>query len=140
MTLLQCFWMVTKMAIPLVVGMLLYLLVQLANTYFVGNLNEPALLAGVGMGNMLINVLCFAVIQGLNGALETLVSQSYGAREYEACGIFLNRGKVVATIIMIPIIIIYIFSDKILIALEQDAQIAVIAKRYCCILIPGIWA
>ncbi len=27
MTLLQCFWMVTKMAIPLVVGMLLYLLV-----------------------------------------------------------------------------------------------------------------
>ena len=121
MTLLQCFWMVTKMAIPLVVGMLLYLLVQLANTYFVGNLNEPALLAGVGMGNMLINVLCFAVIQGLNGALETLVSQSYGAKEYEACGIFLNRGKVVASLIMIPIIIIYIFSDKILIALEQDA-------------------
>ena len=62
MTMLQCFWMVTKMAIPLVVGMLLYLLVQLANTYFVGNLNEPALLAGVGMGNMLINVLCFAII------------------------------------------------------------------------------
>jgi|Transcript_5748 hypothetical protein len=62
MSLLQCFWMVTKMAVPLVIGMLLYLLVQLANTYFVGNLNEPALLAGVGMGNMLINVLCFAVV------------------------------------------------------------------------------
>ena len=61
MTLLQCFWVVTKMAIPLVVGMLLYLMVMLANTYYVGNLNEPRLLAGVGMGNMLINVLCFAV-------------------------------------------------------------------------------
>jgi len=82
MTILQCFWMVTKMAVPLVCGMLLYLLVQLTNTYFVGNLNEPALLAGVGMGNMLINVLCFAVTQGLNGALETLVSQSYGAQKY----------------------------------------------------------
>ena len=68
------------------------------------------------------------------------MSQSYGAKEYDACGIFLNRGKVVATLIMIPIIIIYIFSDKILIALEQDAAIAVIARRYCCILIPGIWA
>ena len=61
MTLLQCFWLVTKMAIPLVVGMLLFLLVQNVNTYFVGNQNEPALLAGVGMGNMLVNVLCFAV-------------------------------------------------------------------------------
>ena len=62
MNILECFWMVTKMAIPLVIGMLLYLLVQLTNTYFVGNLNEPVLLAGVGMGNMLINVLVFAVV------------------------------------------------------------------------------
>jgi len=74
MTMLQCFWLVTRMAIPLVVGMLLFLLVQMTNTYYIGNLNEPKLLAGVGMGNMLINVLCFAVTQGLNGALETLVS------------------------------------------------------------------
>ena len=87
-----------------------------------GNLNQPELLAGVGMGNMLVNVLCFAVIQGLNGALETLVSQSYGAGKYQECGIFLNRGKIVATLVMIPIIIIYLLADKILIALHQDAE------------------
>ena len=97
--------------------MLLYLLVQLSNTYFIGNLNEPTLLGGVGMGNMLINVLSFAVIQGLNGALETFVSQAFGAGKFEQCGVYLNRAKYVATLIMIPIIIIYIFSDKILIAL-----------------------
>lgn len=74
MTLLQCFWLITKMASTLIVGLVLFLIVQLTNTYFIGNMNEPKLLAGVGMGNMLINVLCFAVIQGLNGALETLVS------------------------------------------------------------------
>jgi len=50
------------MAIPSVIGMLLYLFVQLSSTYFIGNLNDPVLLAGVGMGNMLINVLCFAVV------------------------------------------------------------------------------
>lgn len=42
--------------------------------------------------------------------------------------------------IMIPIIIIYIYSDTILIGLKQDPEIAVISRRYCCILIPGIWA
>ena len=140
MTILECFWMVTKMAVPLVIGMLLYLLVQLTNTYFVGNLNDPALLAGVGMGNMLINVLIFAVCQGLNGALETLVSQSFGAQKFEACGIYLNRGKIICTMLFIPIVLIFIFSDKILIALHQDAEISHIARMYCCVLIPGAWA
>ena len=39
MNIIECFWIVTKMAVPLVIGMLLYLLVQLTNTYFIGNLN-----------------------------------------------------------------------------------------------------
>ena len=47
--------------------------------YFIGNLNDPALLAGVGIGNMLINCLVFTVTEGLNGTLDTLVSQSFGA-------------------------------------------------------------
>ena len=34
------------------------------------------------MGNMLINVLVFAIIEGLNGALDSLVSQAYGAKKY----------------------------------------------------------
>jgi Na+-driven multidrug efflux pump len=54
--------------------MFFYMFVQLVNTYFIGHTNEPVLIAGVGMGNMLINVLAFAIIQGLNGALETLIS------------------------------------------------------------------
>ena len=74
MTILECFWLVTKMSIPLVLGMLFFILVQLTNTWYIGNQNDPKLLAGVGMGNMLINVLCFAVTQGLNGALESLIS------------------------------------------------------------------
>ena len=74
MSTLEVFWEVTKLAVPMIFAMLVFLLVQLVNTYFVGHVNDPVLLAGVGMGNMLINVLCFAVVQGLNGALETFVS------------------------------------------------------------------
>ena len=57
-----------------IVSMFFYMFVQLVNTYYIGHTNEPALIAGVGMGNMLINVLAFAIIQGLNGALETLIA------------------------------------------------------------------
>jgi Na+-driven multidrug efflux pump len=97
--------------------MLVYLFVQLVNTFFVGKLNDPGLLAGVGMGNMLINVLAFAVMQGLNGAIETFVSKEYGKGNYTKCGLYLNRGKMVCTVIMIPIIVIFACSDKILIGI-----------------------
>ena len=117
MSTLEIFWEITKIAVPLIFAMLVFLLVQLVNTYFVGHCNDAILLAGVGMGNMLINVLCFAVVQGLNGALETFVSQSFGSKNYEACGIYLWRGKLVATLVMIPIVVIYCFADRILIGL-----------------------
>jgi len=140
MTTMQCFWKVTTIASPIVFSMLVYLFVQLVNTFFVGKMDEPALLAGVGMGNMLINVLAFAVMQGLNGAIETFVSKEYGRKNYRACGLYLNRGKMVCTVIMIPIIVIFACSDKILVGIGQDAAISHIAKRYCCIMIPGVWA
>ena len=72
------FWLVIKLSVGPIVSMFFYMLVQLINTYYIGHSNDPPLIAGVGMGNMLINVLAFAPMQGLNGALETLISQAYG--------------------------------------------------------------
>ena len=106
-----------------IVSMFFYMFVQLVNTYYIGHTNEPVLIAGVGMGNMLINVLAFAIIQGLNGALETLISQSFGASQNKTnpesyqkrmrvnCGVFYNRGRFVSTMCMIPIIVIFVLSD-----------------------------
>jgi Na+-driven multidrug efflux pump len=65
---------VIQLSVGPIVSMFFYMVVQLVNTYYIGHTNEPALIAGVGMGNMLINVLAFAIIQGLNGALETLIA------------------------------------------------------------------
>jgi hypothetical protein len=40
------------------------------------------ILASVGLGNMMVNVLAFAVTQGLNGAIEYYVSNAFGMRHY----------------------------------------------------------
>jgi Na+-driven multidrug efflux pump len=69
---------VVKLSVGPIISMFFYMFVQLINTYFIGHTNDSTLIAGVGMGNMLINVLAFAIMQGLNGALETLISRSYG--------------------------------------------------------------
>lgn len=75
---LEMMWTVTKLSVGPIVSMFFYMFVQLINTYYIGHQNDSTLIAGVGMGNMLINVLAFAIMQGLNGALETLISRKYG--------------------------------------------------------------
>ena len=56
------------------ISMFFQMLSEFINTIFVGHLNDPAKLAGVGLGNMTLNILGMSVILGMNGALETFVS------------------------------------------------------------------
>ena len=65
---------VSLLSLGNIVSMIFYMLIQLVNVYFIGQSNDAHLIAGFGMGNMLINVLAFATMQGMNGALETLIS------------------------------------------------------------------
>jgi hypothetical protein len=41
---------------------------------------------------------------------------------------------------MVPLIILYAVSDKILIGIKQDVMVSIIARNYVVTLIPGIWA
>lgn len=86
--------------------------------YFVGTLNEPILLAGVGLGNMTINMVAMPFSQGLNGTIESFVSQSFGAKKFEQCGIILNRGKIITTLFLLPGFFLFYFIDSILILLK----------------------
>ena len=44
------------------------------NLIFIGHLNNKSMMAGVGMGNMVQNVLGLSIVMGFGGALDTLVS------------------------------------------------------------------
>jgi MATE family multidrug resistance protein len=56
------------------------------------------------------------------------------------CGIYYNRGRFVVSIMMIPLIVIFACSEKILIGIGQDPGVAKKAHTYCTVLIPGVWA
>lgn len=111
-------------------------MVQLLNIFYVGHVSSD-LLAGVGLGNMLLNVLVFAVTMGLNGTIETFVSWSFGEGNKPMCGIHLNRARVVVSAVITPVIVLFLFMDSILIGLQQDPEIAKIARDYCVWTIPG---
>ena len=101
-------------------------------------MNDPVLLAGVGMGAMLQNVFVFALAFGLNGSIETFVSQDFGKKNYMECGKTLNRARVIVTLILLPVLLMFFWVDKILIAIQQDPEMAVIARKYVVQSMPGV--
>jgi Na+-driven multidrug efflux pump len=45
---------------------------------FVGHLGDPAMVAGVGLGEGYVNIACLAVIIGLNNTLQIYIPQWFG--------------------------------------------------------------
>ena len=50
------------------------LLIEVVNTAFVGHIGDEAMMAGVGMANMFMNIIGVSVMFGVNSTLNTLVS------------------------------------------------------------------
>jgi Na+-driven multidrug efflux pump len=109
------------------------------NAIFVGQLNDPAKLAGVGMANMTLNLLAFSPLMGMNSVLETLVSQAFGSGNLYMCGVYLNRGRFLTTCFFIPVMFVLLNTDHILIAMGQDIEVAGYAQEYITTLFPGIY-
>jgi Na+-driven multidrug efflux pump len=99
---------ILRVSIPAIVSMFFVMMTEIINTIFIGNLNDQYQLAGVGMGNMTLNILGLSVILGMNSALETVVSQSYGNGNLYMCGVYLNRARLIITICFIPIVFLLI--------------------------------
>ncbi|CDW77408.1 na+-driven multidrug efflux pump [Stylonychia lemnae] len=96
------------MAIPGMIASMSFALVEAMNLMFMGQFGDPALVAGVGLGNVYITIFGIITIGGINGILSTLVSQSYGQGNLYLCGVYLNRGRVIIVIAFIPIAFIMI--------------------------------
>ena len=151
----QTFIRVAKESFPTIISMIFFSLVNQINIIFVGRSPDPLLLAGVGLGGMLINVFCFATSQGLNGTIESFVSRDFGAgnkmketglddegalKKYKECGVHLNRARIIIMIVLLPVIVTFFWADTILISLAQDPVISTMARNYVVWSLPGIIA
>ncbi|CDW91386.1 transparent testa 12 protein [Stylonychia lemnae] len=129
---------IANIAIPVIIGQFFALFVESINVAFVGHLNDPAKVAGTGLGNMYVNIFCLSIVFGLNGAIATLASQAHGSGNDRRAGLYLNRGRIVIGIAFIPIISILLCTEKVLILIKQDKQAANYAQIYAYGLIPAM--
>ena len=113
-----------ELSLPAVMCFLAGMIQENINLIFIGHLNDVNQMAGVGMGNMIQNMLGLSIVFGFNGAMETLVSQAYGSDNMKLCGVYLNRSRFVLLVSFIPISLVLFQSETILVALGQNPAVA----------------
>ena len=108
---------IMKIGVPTVISCLVCELPNLINFTYAGGMGSEAKVAGLGLGISLVESLTFSVYLGLNGALETLTAQAFGAEQLKLCGVYLNRARVINTAVFVPLALILLQSGSILSAL-----------------------
>ena len=94
-------------AVPTAIGTFFCLFQETVNLYFIGLLNDPRMLSGVGMGNMIIQMTGSPLFYGLNSGLETLLSQARGTDNPKLYGLLLQRARFAALCLYVPIFLVW---------------------------------
>ena len=75
-------------SIPAFGCMLCFESIEVINIAAISSLNEHVLVAAVGQGNALLNIVCFGIFYGIKGPLVTIGSQAIGASQPQMCGVY----------------------------------------------------
>lgn len=84
---------------------------EVINLIFMGHYGDETMVAGVGLGNVIMNVLGLSLMIGINSSLETLVAHAVGAGELEMCAVYMNRQRVVIFMICVPLGIVLQYAE-----------------------------
>ena len=104
---------------------------QTVNIVIAGNMDDSEILAAVGVGATLTNLIVLSFLLGLNGAQENLTSQAFGNGQLELCGVYLNRGRAILIAFALPIVLLVIFfGEDLLTLMRQDQEVSKLAAIY----------
>ena len=132
-----CFY---DIALPAIVSNSLGFIMVTANSICAGRLDDPSILAAVGLGNVCCLICFVTMYMGLNGAQETLTTQAFGYGNLHLCSIYLNRGFFINLVFYIPLAFgPAFFSESIFLSLGQDPQVSKLAQTYIQYSMPGLF-
>ncbi|KAJ6556154.1 mate-domain-containing protein [Mycena capillaripes] len=119
----------TKSGLPIYGTHLLEYSLITASVVTIGHLSTTAL-AAVTLGSMTASVSGFSIIQGLASALDTVLPSAWTSQHPTMVGIWTHRMVVVMGISLVPMFVIWFESERILLALRQDPEVARLAAVY----------
>lgn len=95
----------------------------MTNMYFAGHLGDSSYVAGIGLGNMTINLFVISLLESFNQAIETLATQAAGSGNLYLCGLYLNRGRLIILMILIPSLYVFFNMKHVYLMFGQDEKV-----------------
>ncbi|KAI8895698.1 mate-domain-containing protein [Globomyces pollinis-pini] len=127
-----------KLAWPVLTSYVVKYSINVASVFSLGHFGTKYLAASA-LTTMLCNVTGFSLGSGMNSALDTLCSQAFtGSPDPHALGKHLQRGFIVNSLMAIPIIGLWLYTEPILLLLGQDAEISRLSGIFAAWMIPGL--
>ncbi|CAD8081413.1 unnamed protein product [Paramecium sonneborni] len=84
---------------------------------------DSVLVGALGLGILTTQAIGMGILNGIATGLETLVSQAYGANQFELCAKLYYRSLFVCTLFMIPISLFLLFSTQLMSLINSNEQL-----------------
>lgn len=130
-----------RLAVPLALTQLVQMVMGFVDVVMIGRLGPEAMAAGV-IGTTFFFTLLL-VCMGVVMAVNPLVAQAAGAGDERGVGRAVRQGLWLATMLGMPLMLLYAFAEPILAAAGQERATAVMASSYLGAImwgtIPHLW-
>ena len=105
------------------------------NLFFISSTyKDPDMINAIGIANLYINMTTVIIIIGITGALDTLASNAYGARNFKLMGIYFDRCRYIGISFWgIMVIFHYFFARSILGYLKVEEKVIELTLEYLSI-------
>ncbi|EGC37376.1 hypothetical protein DICPUDRAFT_54031 [Dictyostelium purpureum] len=129
-----------KWSTPLIISNLLNNVSFLfVNLIFVGRQNEVQNeLSAAALANTW-TYCTLSLGTGLANAMDTLVSQSFGANNLQLVGLVLQRASIVNCVAFLIVTVLWCITEYFLLLVGQDKDVSHMAFQYSLYLLPGLW-
>lgn len=129
---------ILSLAWPIVCSSFISHAINLVGIAFVGRLGEFELSTAL-LAISFFNITGLALVVGFAGVLETMCGQAYGASNYRAVGLALQRAVILSLVLSTIITTVWQFAEPGLILLGQKPDIAAGAAIYLRLASPGLF-
>ncbi|KAH7133168.1 mate-domain-containing protein [Dactylonectria estremocensis] len=130
-------WLIVRYSVPLIITYLLQYSATVITTIVAGHLSADDLgAASIGLTTM--NIIGYAMVEGMATALDTLCAQAYGSGRLTNVGLYVQRMVVLMTATMIPIGAFWMSSPWILPLIVNQPQLAVKAGVFLQVSLIGL--
>ena len=124
------------LALPVAATQVGTMMLGFVDTLMLGRVSTDALAASTIANVWIFGTSQFAV--GILFGLDPIVAQAHGAGQGDVAGRALQRGIVLALLLTIPLALLWLGSERFLIAMGQEPALAKLAQSYTWVQIPSL--